>query len=184
MEAVAAYLREELGIEPYRGVWCDHEWKQTFVHPKDAGGGALAVLRVAAGQASGSSARCGTSRRGGSRRGVVSARAELPLIRYDEGEFVATREVPFSAALDKLIAEVRQGNAPNLGRFCGYCATPLTPAAERCPTCTTETETVAPREKIPRPLAAVYTRKRKVEARIIHSAAGWGSRSARRSRSG
>lgn len=104
----------------------------------------------------------------------MSARAELPLIRYDEGEFVATREVPFSAALDKLIAEVRQGNAPNLGRFCGYCATPLTPAAERCPTCTTETETVAPREKIPRPLAAVYTRKRKVEARIIHSAAWLG----------
>ena len=38
VEALAAYMREELGIEPYRGVWCDHEWKQTFVHPKDAGG--------------------------------------------------------------------------------------------------------------------------------------------------
>ena len=104
----------------------------------------------------------------------MSVRAELPPIRYDEGEFVATREVPFSAALDKLIAEVRQGNAPNLGRFCGYCATPLTPAAERCPTCATETEAVAPREKIPRPLAAVYKRKRKVEARIIHGAAWLG----------
>jgi hypothetical protein len=104
----------------------------------------------------------------------VSARAELPAIRYDDGEFVATPDVPFSEALDKLIAEIRDGKAPNLGRFCGYCATPLTPAAERCPTCATETETLAPRDKIPRPLAAVYTRKRKVEARIIHSAAWLG----------
>ena len=38
VDKLATYLREELGIEPYRGVWCDHEWKQTFVHPKDAGG--------------------------------------------------------------------------------------------------------------------------------------------------
>ena len=104
----------------------------------------------------------------------MSARLPPPPVRYEEGRFVATREVPFSTALDELIAEVREGNAPNLGRFCGYCSTPLTPQDGVCPTCATETAALAPREKIPRPLAAVYTRKRKVEARIIHSAAWLG----------
>ncbi len=104
----------------------------------------------------------------------MSARLEAPAVRYEEGRFVATHDVPFSTALDELIAEVREGNAPNLGRFCGYCSTPLTPQDGVCPTCATETAALAPREKIPRPLAAVYTRKRKVEARIIHSAAWLG----------
>ena len=34
----AAYLREEIGIEPFRGVESDGEWKQTFIHPRDSGG--------------------------------------------------------------------------------------------------------------------------------------------------
>ncbi len=38
IEQAAAYLREELGIEPYRGIWSDGEWKQTFIHPRDTGG--------------------------------------------------------------------------------------------------------------------------------------------------
>ncbi|MEE9277914.1 MAG: VOC family protein, partial [Dehalococcoidia bacterium] len=38
IEAAAAYLRDELGIEPFGGIWSDGEWKQTFIHPRDAGG--------------------------------------------------------------------------------------------------------------------------------------------------
>ncbi|PZC48456.1 MAG: methylmalonyl-CoA/ethylmalonyl-CoA epimerase [Chloroflexi bacterium] len=38
IEAAVAYLREELGIEPYRGIWSDHQWRQTFIHPRDSGG--------------------------------------------------------------------------------------------------------------------------------------------------
>ena len=34
----AAYMKEEMGIELYRDVWSDGEWKQIFVHPKDAFG--------------------------------------------------------------------------------------------------------------------------------------------------
>lgn len=87
------------------------------------------------------------------------------------GEFVPTREVPFSDALDRLIAEIRAGRAPNLGRFCGYCCTPLESRATSCPTCGTSTAATAPRDKIPRPLAAVYTAKRKREGRWVHAAA-------------
>lgn len=38
VEAAVEYLREEMGIEAYRGIWSDYEWKQTFIHPKDTGG--------------------------------------------------------------------------------------------------------------------------------------------------
>ncbi|MCZ6707644.1 MAG: VOC family protein [Chloroflexi bacterium] len=38
IEEAVAYLREEMGIEPYRGIWSDGEWRQTFVHPRDSGG--------------------------------------------------------------------------------------------------------------------------------------------------
>ena len=88
-----------------------------------------------------------------------------------DGEFVPTHAVPFSEALDAMIAEVRAGNAPNLGRFCGYCYTPLESTREVCPTCATSTADTAPRDKISRTLAQVYTAKRKREGRYVHSAA-------------
>ena len=104
----------------------------------------------------------------------MAARPDLPPIHYVDGEFVSTRDVPFSPSLDELIADIRSGQAPNLGRFCGYCCTPLGADSQRCATCDTRIDDVPPRSKIPRPLAAVYTRKRKIEARIIHSAAWLG----------
>ena len=88
-----------------------------------------------------------------------------------DGEFVPTRDVPFSLALDELIAQIRAGEAPNLGRFCGYCCTPLGSGAQSCPTCGTEVRELATREKISRPLAEIYTAKRKREGRWVHSAA-------------
>ena len=38
IEQAVAYLREEMGIKPFRGIWSDGEWRQTFIHPRDAGG--------------------------------------------------------------------------------------------------------------------------------------------------
>lgn len=38
IEAAVAYLREEMGVEPLRGIWSDGEWRQIFIHPKDSGG--------------------------------------------------------------------------------------------------------------------------------------------------
>ena len=88
-----------------------------------------------------------------------------------DGEFVPTHDVPFSEALDQMIAEVRAGNAPNLGRFCGYCYTPLDQGRDICPTCTTTVDAVPARDKISRTLAQVYTAKRKREGRYVHGAA-------------
>ncbi len=91
-----------------------------------------------------------------------------------DGRFVPTRAVPFSSALDELIAEVRGGHAPNLGRFCGYCYTPLDSQRAVCPTCATAVAETPPREKISSTLAQAYTAKRKREARYVHGAAWLG----------
>ena len=48
----------------------------------------------------------------------------IPAVLVD-GEFIPSPEIPFSDTLDELIAEIRAGRAPNLGRFCGFCSTPI-----------------------------------------------------------
>jgi hypothetical protein len=101
----------------------------------------------------------------------IPAGRAIPEPTIIEGDFVPTREVPFSSALDELIAAIRKGDAPNLGRFCGYCCTPLRKRDETCPTCSTSEREAAPREKISRSLAEIYTRKRKREGRWVHGAA-------------
>ena len=101
-------------------------------------------------------------------------RAAVPEPAIVEGEFVPSRGVPFSKALDALIAEIRAGRAPNIGRFCGYCSAPLRAALERCPTCGTSAQERPPGDRIAREVAAIYRAKRRQEARIIHSAAWLG----------
>lgn len=36
-DAAVAFLRDEMGIEPF-GEFSDFEWRQSFIHPRDAGG--------------------------------------------------------------------------------------------------------------------------------------------------
>ena len=38
IEQALAHVREEMGIEPLAEPFEDYEWKQFFVHPRDAGG--------------------------------------------------------------------------------------------------------------------------------------------------
>ena len=91
---------------------------------------------------------------------------------FREGEFVPTHDVPFSTDLDALIAEIRDGNAPNIGRFCGYCSAPLG-QEERCGVCDESTTDTPSVDKIDRDLAQIYVAKRKREGLYVHLAA-WG----------
>lgn len=93
--------------------------------------------------------------------------------QYRDGEFVPTRDVPFSDELDQLIAEIRKGEAPNLGRFCGRCCAPLGDA-DSCRTCGEPVGATEPVGKIDRELAAIYTAKRKREGLFVHLAAWTG----------
>ena len=97
---------------------------------------------------------------------------------YVDGEFVPSRDVPFSTELDELIAEIRAGNAPNLGRFCGYCCAPLGAEqpgqTQHCGICDVSTAQTPTVDKIDRDLAQIYVAKRKREGLYVHAAAWTG----------
>jgi len=62
-----------------------------------------------------------------------------------------------------------KGDAPNAGRFCGNCYTPLGKKAEVCPHCATQTSARAPLAKVPPEVIAMYRRMRKRESLIVNS---------------
>jgi hypothetical protein len=75
----------------------------------------------------------------------------------------------FSPRLDELMASMLAGETPNVGRFCGYCYTPLSKKADACLHCgraTSAYETVA---KIPLDFFDLYRRMRKRESLIVNS---------------
>ena len=86
---------------------------------------------------------------------------------FVDGEFQPSRAVPFSRELDELIHEIRAGEAPNIGRFCGYCCAPLGRMSS-CEVCGESASRTAPLEKIDRELAQIYVAKRKREAWYVH----------------
>jgi hypothetical protein len=75
----------------------------------------------------------------------------------------------FSPRLDELMAAMIGGEAPNVGRFCGYCYTPLGKKADVCPHCGTTTSDYAPVAKLPMEFGALYRRMRKRESLIVNS---------------
>ncbi len=101
---------------------------------------------------------------------ATSAASGIPQPTYQDGDFVPTRDVPFSSELDELIAEIRAGRAPNIGRFCGYCSAPLG-QEESCGVCGETTSTIPASDKIDRDLAQIYHAKRKREGLYVHLAA-------------
>lgn len=79
-------------------------------------------------------------------------------------------EIPvFSPRLDELMAAMIKGQAPNVGRFCGYCYTPLGKKADACAHCNTATSDRAPVAKLPMEFGALYRRMRKRESLIVNS---------------
>ncbi len=75
----------------------------------------------------------------------------------------------FSKRLDELMASMLAGEAPNVGRFCGYCYTPLGKHADACAHCARTTAQYAPVAKIPAEFFALYKRMRHRESVIVNS---------------
>ena len=75
----------------------------------------------------------------------------------------------FSPRLDELMAAMISGQAPNVGRFCGYCYTPLTKKADACPHCARTTAAFEPVAKIPSEFFPLYKGMRKRESLIVNS---------------
>ena len=75
----------------------------------------------------------------------------------------------FSPRLDELMGAMIKGAAPNVGRFCGYCYTPLGKKADTCAHCSRTTAEWEPVAKIPMEFGALYRRMRKRESLIVNS---------------
>ena len=79
-------------------------------------------------------------------------------------------ELPvFSSRLDEIMASMLKGQTPNVGRFCGYCYTPVARKAESCAHCGRSTSDYAAVSAIPREFFALYKRMRKRESLIVNS---------------
>ena len=83
---------------------------------------------------------------------------------------MGTGDIPvFSQRLDDVMAAMIKGEAPNAGRFCGYCYTPLRKSADVCAHCGTSVAEYEPVAALPRELGALYRRMRKRESLIVNS---------------
>lgn len=79
-------------------------------------------------------------------------------------------EIPiFSPRLDEVLGMMIDGEAPNLGRFCGYCYTPMSKTANACPYCDRPTSEVEPLPKLPPEIIGLYRRWRKRESLVVNS---------------
>jgi hypothetical protein len=82
----------------------------------------------------------------------------------------ANDDIPvFSPRLDEIMAAMIEGKIPNVGRFCGYCYTPVAKNAETCSHCGSSTREHPPVEKIPSSFFDLYRRMRKRESLIVNS---------------
>jgi len=75
----------------------------------------------------------------------------------------------FSPRLDEVLGMMIKGEAPNAGRFCSYCYTPLSRSAEVCPHCARSTLEYHPLDRVPSEVVAIYKRMRKRESLIVNS---------------
>lgn len=82
----------------------------------------------------------------------------------------AVEQLPvFSERLTTLLDEMFKGEAPNAGRFCGNCYTPMGPERKECPHCGTPTNERAPLDKVPRDALLMFRSMRRRESLIVNS---------------
>ena len=89
------------------------------------------------------------------------------------GEADSARSEIFSERLLVLLDDVLAGQAPNAGRFCGYCYHPLSPERNVCPHCDRSTSEWAPADAVPRAVFAMHRRRRGREGMVVRTIA-WG----------
>jgi hypothetical protein len=75
----------------------------------------------------------------------------------------------FSERLDEIMGLMVKGEIPNVGRFCGYCYTPLGRGEDRCAHCGRTRSEYAPVAKLPAEFIALYRAMRRRESLIVNS---------------
>jgi hypothetical protein len=89
--------------------------------------------------------------------------------RSAQGDIARDNIPVFSPRLDEILAAMIEGKIPNVGRFCGYCYTPVSKGAVACAHCGTSTSDYETLDKIPPEVFGLYRRMRKREALIVNS---------------
>ena len=75
----------------------------------------------------------------------------------------------FSERLMTALAAMVKGEAPNVGRFCGYCYTPLDPERTQCPHCGHPVEEHPPVERVPSEVLQMFRQLRRRESLVVNS---------------
>jgi hypothetical protein len=79
-------------------------------------------------------------------------------------------ELPvFSERLSELLETMFRGEAPNAGRFCGHCYTPMAADRRACAHCARSAEDVAPVEAVPAEVIEMFRRMRRRESIMVNS---------------
>jgi hypothetical protein len=82
----------------------------------------------------------------------------------------SVEDVPlFSARLTELLDTMFKSGAPNAGRFCGYCYTPLDAQRDACPHCARSTAEHPPVEQVPREVLLMFRQLRRRESLVVNS---------------
>ena len=81
------------------------------------------------------------------------------------------RRSVFSERLRTLMADILAGNAPNAGRFCGYCYSPLAKEAHLCPHCGRSAGDWPPVTRVPEEVFAMYRAQRSREGWVVRTIA-------------
>ena len=82
----------------------------------------------------------------------------------------AAVDVPiFSERLTTVLETVFKGEAPNVGRFCGHCYTPLDPQRTECPHCGQAVEERPPVERVPEEVLQMFRQLRRRESLVVNS---------------
>lgn len=92
--------------------------------------------------------------------------------RFERPTMTSSEQNPvplFSPRLDEVLAQIVSGQAPNAGRFCGYCYTPLASDRVVCPHCGRTTRAFPPVPSIPDAVVFMYQDLRRRERVVVHA---------------
>ena len=74
----------------------------------------------------------------------------------------------FSDRLTTVLTDIFKGEAPNAGRFCGYCYTPIGEQREQCQHCHMAVEERKPVDRIPDGIVAMFKKLRRRESIVVN----------------
>ncbi len=74
----------------------------------------------------------------------------------------------FSDRLTEVLDRIFKGEAPNAGRFCGYCFSPISSERTHCPHCERAVVDHVPVDSVPDPILMMFKQLRRRESMVVN----------------